>query len=93
MAKHAPGPWVNSNGQIVDNFGEAVLLNGFSLSSGYDSNRSQTEANTRLAVAAPEMLEALEEINECFESATLISRATINKVRAAIAKAKGDDNG
>lgn len=93
--KHTPGPWeINKYGQVVDKAGEEVRVHGFTLAS---RKNETTEANTRLAVAAPELLDALAYIvamggteeNE-WDAVERVIPEICAKARAAIAKATGE---
>jgi hypothetical protein len=88
FTKHTPGPWIPeyklSNGTIpfgtVDSdFGAIcfVTLQG-----------EQVQANTRLLAAAPDLLQALEQMRACAESCGWRNAEMQNAI-AAIAKAKG----
>ncbi len=69
-----------------------VLIGGFqhySPSQGYPSpSFEQMQANARLAIAAPELLEELEHL--VYEFDPHGKSAEFDKARSAIAKAKGD---
>ena len=85
--KHTAGPWRYSKahndiismapGVKSDVVAEYVL--GVSL------------ANARLIAAAPELLEALEELIAATQHLDQCHQATADKARAAIAKAKGEE--
>lgn len=53
-----------------------------------DDLPAQTEANARLIAAAPDLLEALE---QCVEKLWTTDKETVEKARAAIAKARGKE--
>lgn len=105
-AKHTPGPWAFSRS---DDFGDARFYVAQQDGAPYTSNYSDVatliaetvsgervsiqEANARLIAAAPELLEALQEMVEFFQpnawgSSTNRSDA-LAKASAAIAKATG----
>ena len=90
MSKHTPGPW-----QIGKNFGSVVCdtpvpgIRGSDDTEYYGGHliaESVTEANARLIAAAPELLEALQDMVSDHAS---LSAATLAFARAAIAKATG----
>ncbi len=92
--KAQPGPWTADKfGNVTDADGERVLLSGFSLACGFVPETDPCYANSALAMAAPDMLEALE--NALFSaSPTRLEHPTMfaawEKMSAAIAKAKGE---
>ena len=79
--KHTPGPWV------VGNVGE-VVAGGITLADVY-GDEEQADADAYLIAAAPDLLAACEAV-----AATTWSKNTATiigeRVRAAIAKAKGE---
>lgn len=111
MSKHTPGPWLREgklvyalhhNGDYKD--GKPFLVNRFSTSiQAYISQGGtieEAEANTNLIAAAPDLLEALQNLvmqEEAFTSESGIPledpiRQAVKKAKAAIAKAKGENN-
>lgn len=99
--KHTPGPWKRDKyGALVAINGEPVILRGTTtLCSGSDDRMMEAEANTDLAAAAPEFLEALSELVKSNEDhnarvAAIFGKPTgwhdgyLDKARAAIAKAR-----
>lgn len=82
--KYTPGPWqLDKYEQINGIMGESVVLSGFALGGG-----EVAKANTKLCLAAPDMLEALEAVlNAC---GPYDSGLPIEQVKAAIKKAKGE---
>lgn len=65
IIQYQPGPWqVAQNGKVVDASGNCVLIQGFS--SGLPG--VETEANMRLCVAAPQLLDALQNISHVLNS-------------------------
>lgn len=85
--KHTPGPW------CVEGVGIRALVragtSGVIVAVRHRLSAQENEANARLIAAAPELLEALENIlSNCLDSDGL-SRAYEN-ARAAIAKATGE---
>ena len=85
MSTHTPGPWHVANGCQIrsakDQIAKAWMMrNGEGL------------ANARLIAAAPELLEALEEIVSAADGDGWSQLdADLRKARAAIAKAKGGE--
>lgn len=77
---HTPGPWDWQDGRLIGDIngeGVAVLLD--------------MAANARLIAAAPELLAALEKVQDWLAGCSTIE--TVRKeVRAAIAKAKGEQD-
>jgi len=99
-AKHTPGPWqVNSNfaSQVCDCDGTSRGCAPIANMSGTPAER---KANARLIAAAPDLLEALREVEKHLQSyvdaieygggAASKSSERLASVRAAIAKATGD---
>lgn len=84
--KHTPGPWKVSYTKIsvitAENGAVIAKVNKI-------DGLVNLQANARLIAAAPELLEALIECLDCEFSVT--DRAAINKARAAIAKATGEN--
>lgn len=92
-AKHTPGPWRVGKGgpNMCPTVGTEKGLMVAMVAYG-DSH--PTQANARLIAAAPDLLEALEELADLFDA--MVSGEyrpdsfTTQPARAAIAKAKGD---
>ncbi|MFU5563164.1 hypothetical protein ACM7V5_19615 [Pseudomonas aeruginosa] len=85
MRKHTPGPWhVGGPNKctIYDKHGQR-LANSFEGVMATQRTDSECEANARLIVAAPELLEALVALVECEQTTPELWET----VRAAIAKA------
>lgn len=91
MTKHTPGPWHH----VMDGFritignkktGRTTTPHNYMVAEIPD-NSFIAEANARLIAAAPELLEALEDI---LSSGIGLSNRLDLKARAAIAKAKGE---
>ena len=101
MSKHTPGPWVvvgsrtkYVEARLVGSLMQEVAACGPTLADeGYGQ---QQEANARLIAAAPDLLEALQELCEIVEdaieqkSAKDLDSFTLQPARAAIAKATGE---
>ncbi len=99
--KHTPGPWVITEGGdgqgdcvSIDSAPQGNIVASLSLT-GCKQVDAQTIADARLIAAAPLMLLALEQarnwIKEAMEDFHLESDGTLEEVRAAIAKAEGND--
>lgn len=87
MSKHTPGPWEwNKNYRGLDGPGGAVILEYAPYEGMWvpDYAGDWSEANARLIAAAPELLEALQDLCD-----TLGECGATAKARAAIAKAEG----
>ena len=89
--QHTPGPWAFNSRQIFadsKNHGEAAIA--------YIQDLTEAEANARLIATAPELLEALESIenmaghHEAPASFKHVWREAILTAQAAIKKAKGE---
>lgn len=91
--KHTPGPWIDDghdgkDTQIVNSKWGAVAH------VIYNGDCSQRVANARLIAAAPELLQALEDVILDWETQAAITNAnmpSISTARAAIAKATGKE--
>ena len=79
--KHTPGQW-SINGNKIDG-------NGYHLASINSHSTIEGQANSRLIAAAPEILEALEDCERNMIISTQADMARLDRIRAAIAKAKG----
>lgn len=77
MSKHTPGPWHAMGWNVYDK-DDMIADAGF-------VSEVKSDANARLIAAAPDMLEALESI----EDMRSMQGADRYRVKAAIAKAKG----
>ena len=88
--KHTPGPWVD--GQLEDNdCCEVMDERGYYIATCHDGVRGErnADANARLIAAAPDLLEALQELANCGAEAWGEDRPCVHIARAAIAKATG----
>jgi len=94
--KHTPGPWTvrleETWWEVQGKGGEAIALNGSEY--GDFGVPSEHEANARLIAASPDLLDALQCLEEDLHavmSAELVKHfgASRNKARAALAKAEG----
>ena len=92
MSKPTPGPWTIKYAYNVMAGGRAVANAGIH-SNNCDDRRVEEEnkANARLIAAAPELLEALEDIEMETRAGGQWTVAEINEVaKAAIKKARGE---
>lgn len=87
---HSPTPWQNTNGTIES-------ADGWHVASVHGHVGPETKkSNANIIAAAPELLEALEtllaEVDDHQEDCpqTVATDEVLTKVRAAIAKAKGE---
>lgn len=96
MSKHTAGPWYI----VQEEFGERRRLVGnipvVRMSGPCDAavislgcQRQELEANAALIAAAPDLLAALEAIQQQWANTGGVSGDAISQARAAIAKAKG----
>ena len=89
-AQHTPGPWVVDGKEVFSTVGGrrriAQVWN-------FDVGQATSDANARLISAAPEILQALQELLEDADNyaddGVYPSPLTRSKARAAIAKATG----
>ena len=98
-AKHTPGPWkqhpdypliIKEDNAPISDEGVTIANTTAHEGSGYFPNPSQGRANARLIAAAPELLEALQEIVAAADGAGWAQLdATLANARAAVAKATG----
>lgn len=67
--KCAPYPWMKDKyGNVKDANGYTVKLTGFALSCGYTPKDDRYYVNTKMAIAAPELLEVAEALLEWIDS-------------------------
>ena len=96
--KHTPGPWYVGSGTYegrnIYSVASVTDDEGFTyqpiVASAEDDGIKCWDANARLIAAAPELLEALEELIAATQHLDPC-QATAEKARAAIAKAKGEE--
>jgi hypothetical protein len=97
--KHTPGPWiadrydVRQSGSTGSRMVAAICYTGphHTPASEYPKScRLQDEANARLIAAAPELLEALEEMTRFCETGEYEGRDPLSAAFEAITKAKGE---
>lgn len=77
-----PGPWEAYRARFTE-YGVRSAI-------GIDITTEQTEANARLIAAAPDLAEALDGLLDYCEAECLV-RAPLAAARAALAKARGED--
>jgi hypothetical protein len=93
-AKHTPGPWILEKGSEILAKTKSTVTR-ICVMPHYGNGKSSTgEANAHLIAAAPELLEALEEVRRhVVENLTKMyghsEFGEIRRIDAAIAKAKG----
>ena len=91
--KYTPGPWTTSHenlGHFKLEAGNVAIIDGCGCC---DSPWLSSEADARLIAAAPDLLEALTEMEEHFrgyQDDDGFSKAMFKQVRAALAKATGE---
>ena len=86
--KHTPGPWMVEDcpcGHLGCSDKHIFPAGKFTQGSGFK------EADARLIAAAPELLEALEDMVEVVDAEVPFPADTTARARAIIAKAKGDE--
>jgi hypothetical protein len=89
MDAHTKGPWKVAEGKKADElFIEASTRKGGRIARLWNG-RTGRNANAKLIAAAPDMLEALEQVAEALDNGTLTHKR-IALVFDAIKKAKGD---
>lgn len=89
--KHTPRPWIlNDDENTIRREDGVIIAAVYDLREDYDGE--QEEANASLIAAAPDLLAALEEVSNARarQSHEFDIDAWYAKVRAAIAKAKGE---
>jgi hypothetical protein len=96
MNKFTPGPWNQGDGSISS---QRLVYGGkynvlIASTENNSVSLSKGKANARLIAAAPDLLEALEEIMDgyLYGCDMETKRENIAKARAAIARAKGEQN-
>ena len=82
MSKHTPGPWHTAGEQGVQ-----IRSAKDQIAKVWTMRGNEWKANARLIAAAPELLEALQDMVSDHAS---LSAATLAFARAAIAKATGE---
>lgn len=93
MNKHTPGPWTNRGRIPQPGLPHSTVAAKTLIARVYSEafgDIEQEEANARLMAAAPELLEALENLLRYLETDDMRD-LDMNKARAAIAKATGEE--
>ena len=95
-AKHTPGPWLADGASVYEERDDFSVICNF-----WSSSLPEWEANARLTAAAPDLLEALEELADMLSQCTFQTmrikgqyvdrEEAVYRARAAIAKAKGEE--
>jgi hypothetical protein len=99
MTKHTPGPWqvktaINGDRGILSP-GVGLLAECFTAIRSFDEKTDEVIANARLIAAAPELLQALENLVAKYDAmqdgniSAQLTNGDFFAARAAIAKAKG----
>jgi hypothetical protein len=83
MSKHTPGPWLVANGNQIRSEKDQIAK-------VWMMRCGEGSANARLITAAPDLLAALEEINNVALFQPYAGVTCGNIARAALAKAKGE---
>ena len=89
-AKHTPGPWVVGRGDSQKHYIEKHSENGINLIqfiSSIPKDWPNAEPNTQLIAAAPELLDALLQLMEVYESKGQLLSFNVDIARQAIKKA------
>ena len=100
MSKHTPGPWMAHFEEAYfvtgPDLGRVAMMTNLKGAHGLGGRRSGNEsaANARLIAAAPDLLDALEELSLLMDDVRngeyTPDHLTTQPARAAIAKAKGE---
>jgi hypothetical protein len=94
--QHTPGPWFKNRGFLIGSDGSDVVAADLGLGLGADNGDGIRKANARLIIAAPDLLEALQDLFDADMEHFLMGDGkddqieAIAKARAAIAKATGE---
>jgi hypothetical protein len=97
QAKHTPGPWHLQSQESYDGRATYHYLRVFDdnlnaiCSEEYGARNDGGRANMHLIAAAPDLLEALEDVIGSLNNRLINMDAAQEKAQAAIAKAKGGD--
>ena len=98
MNKHTPGPWTAISDPLHFYSLTTIIIAGNVLGGipqvridvGGKSDIAELEANARLIAAAPDLLEALENIADIVADEWGTHRPCVMRAYAAIAKARGE---
>ena len=95
MSEYTPGPWIYDAGAFYAKcqLNERGMTRESPIAEMLNGREDDYEANARLIAAAPELLEACELALKVLEQSGMITRQLLDadrKLRAAIAKAKGE---
>jgi len=82
---HTPGPWTFSDEYVIAK--ETVIADPYCMATRGQSDEGEMEANASLIAAAPDMLEALEEVASYLDKED--SESLVETVNEAITKARG----
>lgn len=93
MSKHTPGPWVRSGNNIKSRTDNCVVIRIPAQTARYGAEWEieRWDADARLIAAAPELLEALENLLKVHEGEGGTQHNAADMARAALAKAKGEE--
>lgn len=93
MHKHTSGPWRRDTiGHIVNDVGERVFFDSMPCMSAASAEvRAVCEANTNMALAAPELFEALTYLLDQIERTPGPQISGIWEAQAALSKASGKE--
>lgn len=93
--EHTPGPWKHDTTFHLyekDRYNSVIAGNGFEDGDnnyhGFTLNGIMTDADAKLIAAAPELLEALEELYNAIDSCVDLRPSLLQKCRTAIKNAK-----
>lgn len=95
MSKHTPRPWhAAERGDYSDLGGNSrvILGNDRRIAIVQHNGSAEDDANAYLFAAAPDLLEACKEFCRKVESGEAKSSRSYAQMKAAIAKAEGDDD-
>jgi hypothetical protein len=91
MSKYTPGPWEYIGGLHGNAIGWFVKVSSNRIISVEGRTGNEATANAHLVAAAPELLEALESIENHWSSGNFSRKPELwKKMKTAIAKARGD---
>ena len=95
MTKHTPGPWfldTSADVDLPDHVGISAdkhgLLAQVVWKMEYEEHSPECEANARLIVSAPDLLESLKEYDDAFTEFDPTSKESRTRMRLAVVKAR-----